>query len=124
MRDVKWGSNESRNCKHAGQNFQDVHIEIVQTKNTTSKKKVFVAELSPRLREKIFDELGIAMSNSKLRTKLKKHKVKIKGWLMFDWEHVTDAVNTDSDDIYYRNNIRQPLGKYTPLQVLKLYHDF
>jgi len=52
--DVKWGSNESCNCNHTGQNFQDVHIEIVPTKKTTSKKKVFVVEVSPRLREIIF----------------------------------------------------------------------
>jgi len=120
VRDVKWGSNESCNCKRSGQNFQDVHIEIVPTKNTTSRKKVMVAEISPRLREMIFDELDIPMSNSKLRTKIKKQKVKIKGWLMFDWEHVTDAVNTDPDDVYYRDNIRATTWEIHPVTSLEI----
>jgi hypothetical protein len=120
VRDVKWGSNESCNCNQTGQNFQDVHIEIVPTRNTTSKKKVIVVEISPRLREDIFDNLNIPMSNSKLRTKIKKHKVKIKGWLLFDWEHITDAVNTDPDDVYYRDNLRATTGEIHPVTSLEI----
>jgi len=118
--DVKWGSNESCNCNQPGQNFQDVHIELIPTKYTTSKKKVIVAEITPRLREMIFDELGISMSNTKLKTKFKKHKVKIRGWLMFDWEHVTDAVNTDPDDVYYRDNNRATAWEIHPVTSLEI----
>lgn len=117
---VKWGSRESCNCKQPGQNFQDVHIELVPTKNTTSLKKTVVAEITPRLRQMIFDKLGITMSNTKLKNKLRRRKVRLKGWLFFDTEHITDAVNTDPEDYYYRDNNRATVWEIHPITSLEI----
>jgi hypothetical protein len=120
VRDVKWGSKESCNCSHTGQNLQDVHIELVKTKNTTSQKKVVVAEITPRLREALLGSLGININNAGntlLKKTLKKHKVKIKGWLFFDWEHFSNAENTDPHD---DDNIRATVWEIHPITYLEI----
>ena len=115
--EVKWGSKESCNCSHTGQDLQDVHIELVRTKNTSSRIKVVVAEITPRLREVLFDELGISTNNTRLRNTVRKHKVKIKGWLFFDWQHITEAENTDPGDA---DNIRATAWEIHPITSIKV----
>ncbi len=115
--EVKWGSKESCNCSHTGQNLQDVHIELVRTKNSTSQRKVVVAEITPRLRKILFVGLGITMNNSLLRNTLKKHKVKIKGWLFFDWQHITESENTDPGD---DDNIRATAWEIHPITEIEI----
>jgi len=39
---------------------------------------------------------------------------------MFDWEHITDAVNTDPDDVYYRDNIRATTWEIHPVTSLEI----
>lgn len=96
VHDVKLtGSQESCNCKHTGQTKQDVHIELVPTQNSYSTKKILIAEITPRLRTRIFNMLGIANSNTALRNYLLHKQIRIKGLLMFDWEHTDEAWNTN-----------------------------
>ena len=121
VRDVKKrGSIESCNCKQTGQHFQDVHIELVPTKTTKSKKKILVAELTPRLRNSIFNQLGMSMSNTALSNKIKGRQVRVEGWLMYDWEHENDSVNSDPNEDKGPKNRRATVWEIHPVTSLEL----
>ncbi len=120
VRTAKWGSKESCNCQNTGQNQQDVHIELVPTKYSYSPRKIVVAEITPRLRQMIFDSIGIPMSNTTLLNTLRRHKVKITGWLLFDTEHVTDAFNTDPGELFYKDNNRATVWEIHPITSLEI----
>lgn len=101
---VKWGSKENCNCQQTGKDNQDVHIELVQTQGTFDKTKVVVVEITPRLRRRIFNMLGLTssnMSNAALKELLMPDgdtnvvKIKVKGWAMFDYEHKGLARNSN-----------------------------
>lgn len=69
----------------------------------------------------IFNRLGINLRNTALRNSLIRNKVNIKGWLIFDWEHITDALNTDPDDNNSNNNraIVWEIHPYTNIEIIQ-----
>ena len=54
-------------------------------------------EVTPRMRE-IMSKKGVDWNTDDLRKNIKVDTVKVKGWLLFDEEHVTQAENTDPDN--------------------------
>lgn len=95
--DVKVGGDESCNCHERNPEYRDTHIEIVLPGNNDEEKECVIVEITPRMRE-IMATKGIDWSTDNLRRTIKNHLVEVKGWLLFDEEHVTQAENTDPDN--------------------------
>jgi len=120
VHEVKRGGPETCNCGHKGQDSSDVHIEIAPKKTTTTRKKIIYAEITPRLRTKIFDQLGIESNNGLLRKVLKNHKVKIQGWLFYDVNHKDQAYNIDTQDNLGRKNSRATVWEIHPITSIEI----
>ncbi len=108
--DVKVGGVETCNCHERNPQYRDTHIELVVPQNDISEgeflygdkakyeeKKCVIVEVTPRMRE-IMAKKGIDWSTDNLRNTIKGHVVRVKGWLLFDEEHITQAENTDPDN--------------------------
>ena len=104
--DLKLGGIETCNCKTKVVKKRDVHVEIIKDKPDYKKNKKFykdkiiIVEITPRIRTKIFNQLGVTdekkMTNTKLKALIKGHDVRITGWLLFDSEHKVNATNTQT----------------------------
>ncbi len=90
--DVTNTGKETCNCNATEENYQDVHIVIVKKKSYTKNKYHVIVEITPRLRNKVFEKLGVE-NNKELRKKLIGMKVKVMGWLFFDAEHKVNSFN-------------------------------
>ncbi len=95
--DVKVGGDETCNCHERNPEFRDTHIEIVLPTDNGNEKQCVIVEVTPRMRE-IMSKKGVDWSTDNLRNTIKGHLVHIKGWLLFDTEHLTQAENTDPDN--------------------------
>ena len=96
---VKSGGSETCNCTTKVERYKDIHIEIVPDENNTAENKRVIVELTPRLKRMIFDQLGIhSITTLNLKHAILNKRVRIKGWLFFDEEHLQNAYNTDPDD--------------------------
>ena len=109
---VKSGGKETCNC--GSSKYKDIHIEIVPTAKTKTYKKRVIVEITPRLQNAIFGEMGIS-TLKELKSLIKGKKVIVKGWLFFDMEHVTEAENTDSGDDFGRKNWRATCWEIHPV---------
>jgi hypothetical protein len=69
-------------------------------------------EVTPRIRVR---RQAIDWTTDVLRTKLKDHWVEFEGWLFFDVDHLTGAVNTDSDDTKQPANWRATVWELHPV---------
>ncbi len=95
--DVKAGGDESCNCHERNPGYRDTHIEIVLPGNNAEEKQCVIVEITPRMRE-IMAKKGMDWSTDNLRRTIKNHLVCVKGWLLFDEEHITQAENTDPNN--------------------------
>jgi hypothetical protein len=85
------GGTETVNCKATDPLHRDTHIEIAQTANADSTKRVIV-EVTPRWRAEM-KSLGVDWSTTGLQSLIGK-RVRFRGWLLFDTEHRSQAKNT------------------------------
>ena len=90
--DVKAGGIESTNCRAQDLAERDTHIEIVRSLDDSGPTRRMIVEVTPRLRA-IAAKRGVDWSTEGLQ-KLIGHKVKISGWMLFDFEHIDEAENT------------------------------
>jgi hypothetical protein len=97
VNDVKVGGDESCNCHARNPEDRDTHIELVVSPEQSAEGMRVIVEVTPRLREEMAKK-GIDWSTDKLRNTIKGHYVKVRGWLLFDEEHLKQAVNTDPDN--------------------------
>ncbi|HTA82253.1 MAG TPA: hypothetical protein VK783_04955 [Bacteroidia bacterium] len=95
--DVKVGGVETCNCHERNPQYRDTHIELVLSASSDDEKRCVIVEVTPRMRE-IMAKKGLDWSTDNLRNTIKGHVVRVKGWLLFDEEHVTQAENTDPDN--------------------------
>ncbi len=95
--DVKVGGDESCNCHARDPQYRDTHIELIANPDDGNEKHCVIAEITPRMRA-IMANKGIDWSTDNIRNTYKGHFVKIKGWLLFDEEHLKQAENTDPDN--------------------------
>lgn len=116
---VKIGGIESCNCRAKDEANRDIHIEITPTAKTKTYKKRLIAEVTPRLREKLFSELNIS-TNKELRKLLKGKKVRISGWLMFDAEHKLESYNIDPANKKGRKNWRATCWEIHPITKIEI----
>lgn len=86
---VKAGEMESCNCDTKDADFLDTHIELVPTKGDHNSHDILIVEVTPRMRM-IQHNNGIYWSTDTLKKTLYHHKVRITGWLMYDWAHITE----------------------------------
>jgi SH3-like domain-containing protein len=85
------GGIETVNCKATDKLHRDTHIEIAQTANADTTKRVIV-EVTPRWRAEM-QALGINWSTDSLKSLIGK-RVRFRGWQLFDVEHRGEATNT------------------------------
>jgi hypothetical protein len=90
--DVKPGGVESANCGAQNLNDRDTHIEIVRSLDDSGPTRRFIVEVTPRMRA-VAAKQGEDWSTQTLLG-IKGHKVKVKGWMMFDFEHGDESENT------------------------------
>jgi hypothetical protein len=90
--DVKLGGIESTNCRAQDIADRDTHIEIVRSMDDSGSTRRMIVEVTPRLRA-MAAKRGLDWSTQALQA-LKGHKVKIKGWMLFDFEHFDESENT------------------------------
>jgi hypothetical protein len=90
--DVKPGGVESTNCRAEDLADRDTHIEIVRSLDDSGPTRRMIVEVTPRLRA-MAAARGLDWSTQALQG-LKGHRVKIKGWMLFDFEHVDESENT------------------------------
>jgi hypothetical protein len=101
--DVKVGGDESCNCHARNMEDRDTHIELViplneiDDKNVIDEKNCVIVEITPRMRA-IMAQKGIDWSTDNIRKTYKGHMVKVSGWLLFDEEHINQAINTAPDN--------------------------
>lgn len=92
--EVKPGGKETCNCGATEAEFKDTHIELVPSPTINDKTHRVVIEVTPRWRAKMADE-GEDWSTAALRTKFKHKWVRVRGWLLYDVQHVHNAEHTN-----------------------------
>jgi hypothetical protein len=90
--DVKPGGIESTNCRAEDLADRDTHIEIVRSMEDSGLTRRMIVEVTPRLRAMALAR-GLDWSTQALQA-LKGHRVRIRGWMLFDFEHVDESENT------------------------------
>lgn len=90
--DVKVGGIETVNCRATDPQWRDTHIELVL--NSGDQSLPVIVEVTPRWRTAVAGA-GDDWSTAALKKALKGHVVEFTGWLLFDAEHVQNAVNTN-----------------------------
>jgi hypothetical protein len=118
--DITSGGSEGCNCKSKEEDYKDVHVVLVIKKTYKSKRHRVIAEITPRLRERVFEKLDIETSNKELRKLLIGKKVRVTGWLLFDDEHKDDAYNTDPNGT---NNWRATCWEIHPITDIEIIDD-
>jgi hypothetical protein len=92
--DAKVGGIETTNCKATDAADRDTHIELVLSQARDGPTERVIVEVTPRWRDKMQSQ-GVDWSTAALKEKLKGKWVRVKGWLLFDQEHVNQAENTN-----------------------------
>src|ERR1700681_514534 len=90
--DVKPGGIESTNCRAQDLADRDTHIEIVRSMEDSGPTRRLIVEVTPRVRAMALAR-GLDWSTQALQA-LIGHRVKLKGWMLFDFEHVYESENT------------------------------
>jgi hypothetical protein len=90
--DVKPGGIESTNCRAQDLADRDTHIEIVRSLEDSGPTRRMIVEVTPRLRA-MAAKRGLDWSTQALQA-LKGYRVRIRGWMLFDFEHVDESENT------------------------------
>lgn len=91
--DIKPGGVETCNCQARDRDLRDTHIELVLDPMTGSAPKRMIVEVTPRWRE-ILKRNGMNWSTDSLRTQLLGRWVNVRGWMLFDKEHMAESENT------------------------------
>lgn len=90
--DVKSGGIEPTNCRAQDLADRDTHIEIVRSLEDSGPSRRMIGEVTPRLRA-LARARGLDWSTQALQ-EMKGHRVRIKGWMLFDYEHIDESENT------------------------------
>lgn len=91
------GGPEACNCEAKHKSFWDTHIHITLDSSKTQKKDIFVAEVTPRIRDKVAGRL-LDWSTKNLKKRIEKHIVKIQGWLFYDILHKNGNFADETQD--------------------------
>jgi hypothetical protein len=92
--DVKPGGKETCNCGATDSELRDTHIELVPSPTLNDKTHRVIVEITPRLRAKMAEQ-GEDWSTDALKAAIKHKWVRVRGWLLFDVEHLGNAEHTN-----------------------------
>jgi hypothetical protein len=91
--DVQQGGHpETANCGSISLEYTDTHITVGLVPQA-GEKETLVVEVTPRWRKDMANK-GIDWRTETLQQTLRGKQVKFTGWLMFDLDHIGQAVNT------------------------------
>src|SRR5262249_44456770 len=112
-----WGVNveqgghpETANCGSMTLFYTDTHITVGSTPHATPTETIIV-EVTPRWRQ-MMQAQGIDWSTETLQAELITKRVQFTGWLMFDTDHVGEAVNTAPNN---RHDWRKTVWEVHPI---------
>lgn len=88
---VKDGGPETVNC--GGQRPYDTHMDVVASKGVTADGSAVIVEVTPQWR-KVVAQSGGDWSTKTLKPELVGKRVRVTGWLLWDWRHQGVATNT------------------------------
>jgi hypothetical protein len=86
------GAPETANCNNLTKPYTDTHI-MVALDATAAKTAALVVEVTPKWRAAMAKQ-NVDWGTDTLFNTIKGHKVTFRGWLLFDTDHVTQAINT------------------------------
>ena len=86
------GGKETTNCGALDRPHRDTHIELIRSPGDVAKTRRFIVEVTPRWRAAMWAQ-GIDWSTDRLKWALEGRWVKVRGWLFFDREHVSQSEN-------------------------------
>ncbi len=90
--DVLVGGVETANCHSTDALSRDTHIELVLDATHTAPSQRIIAEVTPRWRTAMATG-GVDWSTTAL-TALKGRRVRLRGWMLYDFEHAGESENT------------------------------
>ncbi len=93
FRVIPGGHFETTNCKKGDPVHRDTHIELTMSPTDTVEIRRVIVEVTPRWRAAALPD-SIDWSTATLQQTLEGHWAKVRGWLMFDAEHKSQAENT------------------------------
>jgi hypothetical protein len=96
--------------------YTDTHITVALTPGDPNTQSI-VVEVTPRWREKMSAQ-GSDWSTDTLAATLVHHKVRFSGWLLFDLDHVGQAVNTAPDGAHDWRKTVWEIHPITSMQIL------
>jgi hypothetical protein len=116
VKKVKSGDHETCNCEAEDDSQHDTHIEIVTYNGDKDKAEKVIVEITPRIRD-MMREKGIDWSTAELRRSILNKKVRVEGWLLFDFEHEAQSANTGHGKNIWRGTAWE-IHPITSLQVI------
>ena len=117
VHDVKVGGIETTNCKATNPEDRDTHIELVIDADHDAGTQRVIVEVTPRWRDQMRAQ-SVDWSTSTLKDQLIGQWVRVRGWLLFDQEHVDQAENTNpGNDKNWRATVWE-LHPITSIEVL------
>lgn len=90
--DVYAAEIEDCNCKKTGDAMKDTRILMYAQESNMKKRYSMVGEVTPRIKA-LKKSMGLDWSTASLK-QLKGTWMRVRGWLLFDWMHSGNAVNT------------------------------
>ncbi len=93
FRVIPGGHFETTNCKKGDPVHRDTHIELTTSPTDTAETRRVIVEVTPRWRAAALAD-SADWSTATLQQTLEGHWARVRGWLMFDAEHKSQAENT------------------------------
>ena len=93
FRVIPGGRSETSNCKKGDPVHRDSHIELTASPTDTAETRRVIVEVTPRWRAAVLAD-SADWSTATLQHTLEGHWARVRGWLMFDAEHKSQAENT------------------------------
>ena len=87
------GGIESANCEATSPAGRDTHIELSLDAQRSRPDQRVIVEVTPRWRRKVHAQ-GKDWSTAALAAALTRHRVRVTGWMMFDYDHAPESLNT------------------------------
>jgi hypothetical protein len=113
--EVMVGGKETCNCHAIAEDERDTHIALTLSEDGEKKQSV-VAEVTPRTRF-LHKQAGEDWTTETLKRNLTGKWVEVTGWLLFDFEHIHQAENTNPGN---RANWRATCWEIHPVTSIKV----
>jgi len=94
VREVVIGGIESCNCNARDPRYRDTHIVLAPDPKEKRASRMVIAEVTPRWRE-VMRKRGVDWSTQALKKTLTGKKIRIRGWMLYDWHYTDESENTN-----------------------------